>query len=304
MWNEGGIMKKAPTKEQISKAVAAYLEKHNGEGIKCEQDAEGITRLTAANGMILDIFPDLACTIDGSPSPLVEKELRGYILEMAEDSSSGSNLAISRSTGMRISSDSKVPQSALHAVRECQATQETTYSTGKGKKAATAKTNIAALIEMGGSLDIVKRTHLPDYIEVVGRATLGDQHVDGSRSFYKQEYLAKKAWEWIVKILLEDPGIVSGTDDYGMPKFRDGAKIKVRIKDEGVNLLVELPAQIALWREMAREWQAAGRVCETVAYSRAADMLLRGDFQSKEELQEEKSEVEAIRDGAKAEVAT
>lgn len=77
--------KKQPTASQVKAAIAAYLEKHNGEGIKEEQDAMGITRLTSANGMILDIFPDLTCTIDGSPSPLVEKELRGYILEMAED---------------------------------------------------------------------------------------------------------------------------------------------------------------------------------------------------------------------------
>ena len=193
--------------------------------------------------------------------------------------------------------------SALEAVRECQATEKAVYSTGKGKKAASAKTNIAALMQAGGSLEIVKRVHTTDYIEVVGRASLGDQHAEGSRSFFKQEYLAKKAWEWIIKLIMNDPGIVTGTDEYGMPEFKEDAIIKVRISDDDKSLMVPLPAKIALWRELAREWQAAGRVCETVAYSRAADMLLRGDFQSKEELNEEASEVKAISENAKAEAA-
>jgi hypothetical protein len=155
-------MKKAPTKEQVQKAVAKYLEKHNGEGIKEDHDQEGITRLTASNGMILDIFPDLTCAIDGSPSPLAEKELRGYILEMAEDAPGSPNLPMSRSTGMRIQADAKSQGGALQAVRECQATEKATYSTGKDRKVASAKTNIAALMDMGGCLHIGHRIHNPD----------------------------------------------------------------------------------------------------------------------------------------------
>jgi hypothetical protein len=99
---------------------------------------------------------------------------------------------------------------------------------------------------------------------------------------------------------MDEPGIVVGTDDYGMPEFKEGAIIKVRISDEGRSLPVPLPAKIALWRELAREWQFAGRVCETKAMSRAADMLLRGDFQSNEEKAEEQSEIEKVAEGGKA----
>ena len=102
---------------------------------------------------------------------------------------------------------------------------------------------------------------------------------------------------------MDEPGIVTGTDEFGMPEFREGSTIKVRISDEGRSIMVPLPAKIALWRELAREWQFAGRVCESKAYSRAADMLLRGDFQSKEELAEERAEVEKVAENAKAEAA-
>lgn len=219
-----------------------------------------------------------------------------FMSYLPQEPTSGANLPAKRSTGITSRSQAgSAPGSALDAVRECQATEKATYSTGKGKKAASAKTNIAALMEAGGSLEVVKRIHEIDYIEVVGRVTLNGQMVESSRSFYKQEYLAKKAWEWIIKVLIKDPGIVVGTDAYGMPEFREGAIIKVRISDEEKNsFLVELPAKIALWREMAREWQAAGRVCETVAYSRACDMILRSDFQSKEEIAEEQAEVDGI----------
>ena len=247
----------------------------------------------------------ISCT-DGKlecNDPATKEALAEIIMEMAEDEPRGSNLPAKRQTGITSRSQAgSVPGSALDAVRECQATEKATYSTGGKRKAASAKTNIAALMQSGGSLEVIKRVHTTDYIEVVGRASLGDQHVDSSRSFYKQEYLAKKAWEWIIKVLIKEPEIVTGTDEYGMPEFRDGAIIKVRIADEDKNsFLVALPAKIALWREMAREWQAAGRVCETVAYSRAADMLLRGDFQSHEELSEERAEVDGIQNAAKAE---
>jgi len=79
--------KKQPTAPQVKAAVAKYLEKHMGEGIGCEErtDPPGGYQLTDARGMTLVIGQDLACILDGSPSPLTEKELRGYILEMAED---------------------------------------------------------------------------------------------------------------------------------------------------------------------------------------------------------------------------
>jgi len=206
------------------------------------------------------------------------------------------NLPAKRQGGiMSRSQAGSVPGSALDAVRECQSTEKATYSTGGKRMAASAKTNIAALMEAGGSLSIVGREHTPTYIEVVVRAKLSEtRYVDSSLSIWKQEYLAKKAWDWIVKILMEEPGIVTGTDEYGMPEFAANATIKVRISDEGRSVLVSLPAKIALWRELAREWQFAGRVCESKAMSRAADMLLRGSFQTSEELKEEKSEVDAI----------
>jgi hypothetical protein len=161
-------------------------------------------------------------------------------------------------------------------------------------------------MEAGGSLEILKREHRPDFVEVCVRAKLPNvvdrlsKSVDSSISIYKQEYLAKKAWDWIVKILMDEPGIVTGVDEYGMPEFAADAMIKVRIADEGRSIMVPMPAKIALWRELAREWQFAGRVCESKAYSRAADMLLRGDWQSKEEAEEEMAEIEKVMEGGKA----
>ena len=245
---------------------------------------------------------DVVITLqDGKPSCSnveILDSLIEILMDLAENAPKSSNLAV-RGNG-RITSRSQagsVPVSALEAVRECQATEKTTYSTGGGRKAAAAKTNIAALMGAGGSLEIKGRIHEKDYIEVVVGAILGERHVESSISIYKQEYLAKKAWDWIVKVLMEEPGIVTGTDEYGMPEFQEGATIKVRISDEGKSVLVPLPAKIALWRELAREWQFAGRVCESKAYSRAADMLLRGDWQSSEELKEEQAEVAKIQEG-------
>ncbi|NBK25870.1 MAG: hypothetical protein EOM68_28130 [Spirochaetia bacterium] len=237
---------------------------------------------------------------DGKPScsnAEILDNLIEILMDLAENAPKSSNLAV-RGNG-RITSRSQAgsaPGSALEAVRECQGTEKTTYSTGGGRKAASAKTNIAALMEAGGSLEIKGRIHEKDYIEVVVGAILGERHVESSISIYKQEYLAKKAWDWIVKVLMDEPGIVIGTDEYGMPEFREGATIKVRISDEGKSVLVPLPAKIALWRELAREWQFAGRVCESKAYSRAADMLLRGDWQSPEEKAEELAEVQAVQE--------
>jgi hypothetical protein len=157
-------------------------------------------------------------------------------------------------------------------------------------------------MEAGGSLTILEREHRTDYIEYTVRASLpqagkiGFQTVDSSISIYKQEYLAKKAWEWIMKPLMDDTGLVVGVDAYGMPEFKEGAMIKVRMIDDIQNILVALPAKIALWKEMAREWQSAGRVCETKAYNRAADMILRQDFQNREEKAEEISEIKAIQE--------
>ena len=230
-----------------------------------------------------------------------------FMAYLPQESTSASNLPAK--SGSRIMSRSQagsVPGSALEAVRECQATEKATYSTGGKRKAASAKTNIAALMEAGGSLEILKREHRPDFVEVCVRARLPNvvdrlsKSVDSSISIYKQEYLAKKAWDWIVKILMDEPGIVTGTDEYGMPEFAADAMIKVRITDEGRSIMVPMPAKIALWRELAREWQFAGRVCESKAYSRAADMLLRGDWQSKEEAEEEMAEVEKVMEGGKA----
>ena len=246
----------------------------------------------------------ISCT-DGKlecNDPATKEALAEIIMEMAEDEPRGSNLPAKRQTGITSRSQAgSVPGSALDAVRECQATEKATYSTGGKRKAASAKTNIAALMEAGGSLTIIGREHTPTYIEVVVRASLNEsKHVDSSISIWKQEYLAKKAWDWIVKVLMDEPGIVTGVDEYGMPEFAADATIKVRIADEGKSVLVALPAKIALWRELAREWQFAGRVCESKAYSRAADMLLRGDWQSKEEVAEEDAEVEKVMEGSKA----
>ena len=240
--------------------------------------------------------------------PEIKEKLLGLIMD-AREAPKGSKTALSpvgkanMSTPEKYGRKSPINGSALEAVRECQATEKPTYSTGGGRKAAAAKTNIAALMEAGGSLTIQDRGHRTDFIEVVVRASLGDHHVDSSISIYKQEYLAKKAWDWIVRVLMDEPGIVTGTDEFGMPEFREGATIKVRISDEGRSLMVALPAKIALWRELAREWQFAGRVCESKAFSRAADMLLRGDFQSREELAEEQAEREKVAEGGRAEAA-
>ena len=175
-----------------------------------------------------------------------------FALNFAEDWLQGPSKALSpvgngkMSTPERYGRKGPINGSALEAVRECQSTEKSTYSTGQGRKAAAAKTNIAALMEAGGSLTILTRQHRTDFIEVAVRASLGDHHVDSSISIYKQEYLAKKAWDWIVKVLMDEPGIVTGTDEFGMPEFKEGATIKVRISDEGRSLMVALPAKIAL----------------------------------------------------------
>ncbi len=246
--------------------------------------------------------------------PEIKEKLLGLIMD-AREAPKGSKTALSPVANGKMSTPEKygrkgqINGSALEAVRECQATEKPTYSTGGGRKAAAAKTNIAALMEAGGRLEILKRTHTTDFIEVIVRASIpsvvasSTKFVDSSLSIYKQEYLAKKAWDWIVRVLMDEPGIVTGTDEFGMPEFREGATIKVRISDEGRSLMVALPAKIALWRELAREWQFAGRVCESKAFSRAADMLLRGDFQSREELAEEQAEREKVAEGGRAEAA-
>lgn len=306
--------KQLPGKDELKAALGEYLSRNPGIESSYDEPTDSYF-LADANGRQTIIGPGyhFANPNDDPGIAELEEKVREIIMaqRMGEDAPEAPRVdrtistrkekagleAMVPSRGITSRSQAgSVPGSALEAVRECQATEKGTYSTGKGRKVASAKTNIAALLQAGGSLDIVGREHTPTYIEIVGRASLGNQHVDSSRSFFKQEYLAKKAWEWIIKVLMKDPGIVIGTDDYGMPEFREDAEIQVRINDENENRVVTLPAKIALWREMAREWQAAGRVCETVAYSRACDMLLRSDFQSLEELAEEASEVRAIQD--------
>ena len=271
------------SKDDLKMAVTQYAQKNE------------LTVSESENGFAL-MPGDIIVTLQNGKPKCGNQDAWEGICEILAESRS---LAVPRAG--RITSRSQagsVPGSALEAVRECQSTEKATYSTGGSRKAAAAKTNIAALMEAGGSLQIVGREHTPTYMEVVARASIPDgksnRVVESSMSIWKQEYLAKKAWDWIVKVLMEEPGIVTGTDEYGMPEFREGATIKVRISDEGKSMLVPLPAKIALWRELAREWQFAGRVCESKAYSRAADMLLRGDFQSREELSEEQAEVDAI----------
>lgn len=273
----------AVTKDDLKMAVAQYASKND---LVVSENENGFALMPG----------DIIVTLQNGKPKCGNQDAWEGICEILAESRS---LAVPR--GGRITSRSQagsVPGSALEAVRECQSTEKATYSTGGSRKAAAAKTNIAALMEAGGSLQIVGREHTPTYMEVVARASIPDgksnRVVESSMSIWKQEYLAKKAWDWIVKVLMEEPGIVTGTDEYGMPEFREGATIKVRISDDGKSMLVPLPAKIALWRELAREWQFAGRVCESKAYSRAADMLLRGDFQSREELSEEQAEVDAI----------
>lgn len=274
----------AVTKDDLKAAVARYASQN------------GLTMSESDTGGFALEPGDIIVGLDGGKVVCENKPAWIGISEILTESRS---LAVPRAG--RITSRSQagsVPGSALGAVRECQSTEKATYSTGGSRKAAAAKTNIAALMEAGGSLQIVGREHTPTYLEVVARASIPDgkanRVVESSMSVWKQEYLAKKAWDWIVKVLMDEPGIVTGTDEYGMPEFKEGATIKVRISDEGKSMLVPLPAKIALWRELAREWQFAGRVCESKAYSRAADMLLRGDFQTKEELSEEQAEVDAV----------
>ena len=271
--------------------------------------SHGLEPSRSENGSITLMPGDILVSLKDGKMQCGDPDIALSIMECLPEATRGANLAVRGSekgnalAPRRNGSNGVMEGSAIAAVRQCQSTEKATYSTGKGRKAASAKTNIAALMEMGGSLHIRDRIHKQDYIEYQVSASMGDQVVESGISIYKQEYLAKKAWEWIVKVLMDEPGIVTGTDEFGMPEFREGAQIKVRISDETQSVLVPLPAKIALWREMAREWQVAGRVCETKAYSRAADMLLRGDFQSKEELVEEQSEVRAIQEKDVAEAA-
>lgn len=284
------------TKTEIASAIDAYCTKHGAE--QSYDESTDSFQLKDANGLECIFGPGLKCSTQA-----VFDEIKELIvsMKMDEDGPKSPNLAVRGAGKVSRSPATTTQGSALEAVRGCQATEKPTYSTGDGRWAASAKTNIAALMELGGSIEQIAYVHRPDYIEATYRAILGDRHVDDTMSIYKLEYLAKKAWEWIIKPLMDDPGLVVGTDDLGMPAFREGATIKVRMKDENKNMLVTLPAQIALWRELAREWQSAGRVCQTKAKSRAADQLMRGDWMSREELAEEQSEVRAIHEKESAE---
>jgi hypothetical protein len=291
------------TDDVLAQAIQEFCKQNKGI-MASEGEQDGRKRWLLSPGDIIVYCKDgkLECATSG-----VKMDLAKIIMDMwesvGEEATQTSRLAKRSSIGITSRSQAgSVPGSALDAVRGCQATEKPTYSPGGGRKAAAAKTNIAALMELGGSLHIRDRIHEENYIEYQVAASLGEQVVESSISIFKQEYLAKKAWEWIVRVLIKDPGIVVGVDSYGMPEFREGAEIKIRIQEDDNSFLVGLPAKIALWREMAREWQSAGRVCETKAYSRAADMLLRGDFQNREEKAEELSEVRAIQENAKAEV--
>lgn len=289
---------KTISQDQLKAAVEAYKA---ATGKQSSESAEKPNKITIFSGTPQPGDPML--WLEGG---LFRCSDTNFGMRFAEEYLSGPEKALAPVGGQRIAPrkygrDGAIGGSAIDAVRECQSTEKTTYSTGGGRKAAAAKTNIAALMEAGGSLEIISRTHKTDFIEISVRAMLGDRHVDSSMSIYKQEYLAKKAWDWIVKILMDEPGIVTGTDEWGMPEFREGATIKVRIADEGKSVLVSLPAKIALWRELAREWQFAARVCESKAYSRAADMILRADFQAPEEIAEEQSEISKIAEGKVAE---
>lgn len=291
--------------DQLSEAVKAYCEANNRQSSQSEEKPNKIT--------IFDGTPQ-----PGDPMLWLEDGLfrcsdSEFGLRFAEEYLRGPEKALAPVGGQKVaprkySRDGPINGSAIDAVRQCQATEKPVYSTGKDGKgnvryAAAAKTNIAALMEAGGSLEIINRTHKPDFIEIAVRAVLGERHVDSSMSIYKQEYLAKKAWDWIVKVLMDEPGIVTGTDEWGMPEFREGATIKVRIADEGKSVLVALPAKIALWRELAREWQFAARVCESKAFSRAADMILRANFMTPEEEREEQAEINKIAEKEIAEAA-
>lgn len=291
---------KTITEEQLQAAVNAYC---TAEGKQSSQSEEKPSKITIFSGTPQPGDPRLWLE-DG----LFRCSETEFGLMFAEEYLRGPEKALAPVGGQRMAPrkhgrDGAINGSAIDAVRECQATEKATYSTGGSRKAAAAKTNIAALMEAGGSLEIINRVHRSDFIEIAVRATIGGRHVDSSMSIFKQEYLAKKAWDWIVKILMDEPGIVTGTDEWGMPEFRDGATIKVRIADEGKSVLVSLPAKIALWRELAREWQFAARVCETKAYSRAADMILRADFQEPEELAEEQAEISKVAEKGVAEAA-
>lgn len=279
------------TDEVLRAAIAAYCESTEKEFSEGEHG--GLRAWTVLPGDII-VYQDSGKLI--CPDTATYERLSEIIMDMAQEPARGPNLPAKQNGKIYSRSQAgSQPGSALDAVRECQATEKTTYSTGKGRKAASAKTNIAALMQAGGSLEILSMAQSMDYIEYRVRAILGTQRVDSSMAIHRLQYLAKKAWDWVPKFAIDDPGLIIGTDDNLLPVFREGAIIKTRISDDDRSLLVPLPAPIAMFKELSREWQSAGRVCETKAYNRAADMILRQDFQSREELEEEKSEVDAIK---------
>lgn len=284
---------KQVTNEMLAAALDVYAAKANLVVSKGENGEftlmPGDVIASAKNGKLNVTAPDAGLM------QAVSAGIREILMEMAEEGPRSSIPAV-RAPG-KITSRSQagsVPGSALEAVRECQSTEKATYSTGGKRMAASAKTNIAALMEAGGSLEILSMTCQIDFIEYKVRAHLGEQYVDSSMAFHRMQYLAKKAWDWIPKYAVADPTLIIGTDDNLLPIFKEGAVIKCRITDDGNSLLVPLPAPVAMFKELAREWQSAGRVCETKAYNRASDMILRQSFQGREEIAEEQSEVDAI----------
>jgi hypothetical protein len=164
---EGAVMAaRTITMDELKSAVQEYAARHE------------LTMSSNEKGFCL-MPGDVVITLqDGKPScsnAEILDSLIEILMDLAENAPKSSNLAV-RGIG-RITSRSQagsVPGSALEAVRECQGTEKTTYSTGGGRKAASAKTNIAALMEAGGSLQIVGREHTPTYMEVVVRASIPD----------------------------------------------------------------------------------------------------------------------------------
>lgn len=199
----------------------------------------------------------------------------------------------------------ELASNALDAVRQCAESEKATYDVD-GRDVPTAKTNISALMEAGGSLAIVRRTHTPDYIEVVARATIPNilphktQSVESSYSVYKQEYLAKKAWDWVLKHAEKDPELVEGVNEFGMPQLKSTCLVKMHFKDDIRNGYKDVPAQMALWKELAKDWDFASRIVETKAMSRASNMILRMEFREREEIQEEEDEIKAVADRKKS----
>jgi hypothetical protein len=183
---------------------------------------------------------------------------------------------------------------AARSLREIQDAEAKPFNVGGGKMAPTAALISRAANAGGLSFEVLDYDHRRDFVKVAVRATAPDGRInDAVVSVYKEEYLSPYAWELVQN---NCQGAVERVDpETGMPVFREGATVRVRVNRDGSSVLEQVPVILWLAQKLAARWLFAPRSCETKAKSRAAKQLLNTDatpetFQEPEEIADEQME--------------